>query len=826
MDKIELNAAAKSYKVAIIGSGPAGLSAATHAAELNIPHVLLESTPNFANTIFRYQKGKHVMAEPGVLPLRSPLEFEAGTREAVLKSWQEEVQAKGTNILFNAEVKELAGGKGDFHIVTADEQTIVAENIVMAIGVQGNLRKLGVAGENLPQVQYNLDDPDEYVDETIVVVGAGDAAIENAVALAENNTVIIVNRRDEFDRAKKGNLDLIMRAIKEEKLECMYKTTANRIEQKDSANGSSKPCVFVLNTSDGEATVPCDRIIARLGGIPSRGFLESCGIIFPNDEPAAVPAVSEHYESNVPGLYIIGVLAGYPLIKESLNQGYEVIEYIEGNYIEPVDESLLWEKLKRISGLKNVNEGLQKIISTIPLLSGLTTLQLREFILDSEIITPQLGTTIFEYNDYTNTVYSILKGSVDILINLEDPIVYHNLSDIPNNYFNKVVTLKKGDFFGEMSLISGRRRSATVIAGERCELIETPRRSMNKLIHSVESVQRIIDETLISRTIQTHLVPTASVDDLKKLVSTAKLDHYKPNDVIVKQGDQGDDIYLIKLGSVTISRTIGDHEVVIAYLPAGHYFGEISVLIEGIPRTATVTAATATDTIRLEGKPFRALLDRNPKLHKQFKDQSTERVMENAERSKQPESGDIISFLMEQGLGEASDVLLIDESICVRCDICEKACAETHDGASRLNRHAGPRYASLHVPTSCRHCEHPHCMKDCPPDAIHRSPNGEVFIDDSCIGCGNCENNCPYDVIQMTEIIETYKSSLWSWLLFDKGMEPGTELEKPKDKNAVKKAIKCDMCKDMAGGPACVRACPTGAAIRVSPEEFIKVSHR
>lgn len=825
MDKIEHNAAAKSYKVAIIGSGPAGLSAASHAAELNIPHVLLESTPNMSNTIFRYQKGKHVMAEPGILPLRSPLEFEAGTREAVLESWKEGAQAKGINILFNTEVKELGGEKGDFHIVTADGQTIVAENIVMAIGVQGNLRKLGVAGENLPQVQYHLDDPDEYADETIVVVGAGDAAIENALALAENNTVIIVNRRDEFNRAKDGNLDLIMRAINGEKLECMYKTTANRVEQKDSENGSSKPCVFVLDTSDGEATVPCDRIIARLGGVPSRNFLESCGIIFPNDEPAAVPAVSEQYESNVPGLYIIGVLAGFPLIKECLNQGHDVIEYIEGNNIEPVDESLLWEKIKAISGVKNVNEGLQKIISTIPLLSGLTTLQLREFMLDSKVITPEPGTPIFKHNDYTNTIYSILKGSVDILINLEDPLDYKNLSDIPENYFNEVLTIKKGDFFGEMSLISGRRRSTTVIAGKGCELVETPRRSMSKLINSVESVQRIINETFMSRSIQTHLVPTASVDDLKKLVSTAKLKHYKPNDVILKQGDEGDDLYLIRAGSVTISRAVGDHNIVLAYLPAGNYFGEIAVLIEGMLRTATVTAATATDIIRMEGKPFRALLDRNPELRKEFKDRCTERVTENVERSKEPESGDIISFLMEQGLGEASDVLLIDESICVGCNICEKACAETHHGASRLDRSAGPRFESLHVPTSCRHCEHPHCMKDCPPDAIHRSPNGEVFIDDSCIGCGNCENNCPYGVIQMAEIIKTYESSLWSWLLFDKGLEPGKELEKTKDKNVVKKAIKCDMCKDMEGGPACVRSCPTGAALRISPEEFMKVSH-
>jgi len=60
----------------------------------------------------------------------------------------------------------------------------------------------------------------------------------------------------------------------------------------------------------------------------------------------------------------------------------------------------------------------------------------------------------------------------------------------------------------------------------------------------------------------------------------------------------------------------------------------------------------------------------------------------------------VISFLVQQGLGEASDVLLIDEALCVRCNNCETACAETHDGTSRLNREAGPTYATVHVPTS------------------------------------------------------------------------------------------------------------------------------
>ncbi len=192
----------------------------------------------------------------------------------------------------------------------------------------------------------------------------------------------------------------------------------------------------------------------------------------------------------------------------------------------------------------------------------------------------------------------------------------------------------------------------------------------------------------------------------------------------------------------------------------------------------------------------------------------------------------VANFLLEQGLGEATDALLIDESLCIGCDNCELACAETHDGISRLDREAGKTYANIHVPTSCRHCEHPHCMADCPPNAIRRAPDGEVFINETCIGCGNCQRNCPYGVIQM-EKMPPKRPGLLSWLFFGKGPGPG---QPPKEwveqhfgldqQDMPKTAVKCDMCKGIKGGPACVRACPTGAAIRVSPESYLNVTQR
>src|SRR5664279_2665319 len=92
------------FRVAVIGAGPAGLSAAARAAQLDskaarrLPtHILLEGSPTHAKTIQRYQKGKHVMAEPGFLDLRSDLRFAAGSREAILAGWLDDYNRLGVN---------------------------------------------------------------------------------------------------------------------------------------------------------------------------------------------------------------------------------------------------------------------------------------------------------------------------------------------------------------------------------------------------------------------------------------------------------------------------------------------------------------------------------------------------------------------------------------------------------------------------------------------------------------------------------------------------------------------------------------------------------
>ncbi len=805
------------YRVAIIGSGPAGLSAASRAAVLGMTHVLLEKTDHLSDTIYKYQKGKHVMATPSQLVLRSDVDFGAGKREAVLDTWDAQTSANKVNVRYHSEVKAIAGEHGSFRIELTDGHAVEAETIVLAIGTQGNPNLMRCDGGDLSHIQYTLDDPGAYIDEHIAVIGAGDAGIENALGLAadpeQRNIVTIVNRNAEFTTAKDANIKALLAARDAGRVIVRTGTTPTLVE----------PGFITYDTPDGEAKVRCDRIIARMGSAPPRKFVESCGVEFTSDDRVAFPKLSPTFESTKSGIYVIGALAGYPLIKHCMNQGHDVIEFINGNIaLKPADEPILEAKFASLPGRKNVEEWLEFLRSNVTILNGLTPLQMREFMLDSEARFYRAGETIFERNEPGSSLFSIASGSVAVLIDPADP--------------SKIVTIASGSIFGEVGLISGRRRGATIRASEDSVCVEISRTAALKLQSSVPAAKRAIERIATERQLLQLFGSGLVSSDLTEVLDSSEIQTVSAGKPLITEGDEGADIFIVRQGSMIVEKKVGGKQVFLSYLPAGSYVGEMA-LIGNTRRSATVKAAVKSEVIKLDGAAFKTLLERKPQLLARIETDMASRQDLNAFVEAKKDSfssvvdmySNVANFLVENGIGEATDVLLIDENLCVGCDNCEKACADSHEGLSRLDREAGRTYAHLHVPTSCRHCEHPHCMADCPPNAIHRGPDGEVFIDDSCIGCGNCQRNCPYGVIRM-EAEPPKKPGLFSWMMLGLGPGPGEPSKKWAYKNAdpniekPKKAIKCDMCSGIEGGPACVRACPTGAAIRISPERFLTVA--
>ena len=808
-------------RLAIIGSGPAGLSAAARAAALGLSHILVERTDHLSDTIFKYQKGKHVMATPSALVLRSDLAFDAGKREAILGTWETQAAEAGLCVRYSAEVVGITGEAGDFTLALKGGETIAAEAVILAIGTQGNPNLLRCSGADLPHVQYQLDDPAEFIDEHITVIGSGDAGIENALGLAadaaQGNIVTILNRGADFARAKPANVKLLNEAAAAGRITIRTETTPAEVRAGE----------LLLDTRDGQETSPCDRIIARMGSNPPRAFIEGCGIEFSSPEREAFPVLSPQLETTRPGIYVIGALAGYPLIKHCMNQGYDVVELLAGNTaLKPADEPILEAKFSGLAGAlpggRSVDDWLGLFARNIGIFHDLSALQLREVMLDSEAHAFRAGEVIFQRNDPGSSLFAIALGRVAVEVDRNDP--------------TRTVGIGQGEIFGEVGLISGRRRGATIRAASDCVVVELSRAAALKLIATVPAAGRAITAISIERQLLQIFGSGLTREDVADLVAGAEVKNVRAGEVVLREGDEGNDIYVIRRGSMIVEKQLGGRAVFLSYVPAGSYVGEMA-LIDGAPRSATVKAAIKSEVVRLPGEAFARLLQQKPELFAKASADMARRREVNAfvESRKDSFSGAVdmysqtAQFLVDNGIGEATDVLLIDEHLCVGCDNCEKACADSHEGLSRLNREAGRTYAHLHVPTSCRHCEHPHCMADCPPNAIHRGPDGEVVIDDSCIGCGNCQRNCPYGVIRM-DSVPPPKPSLVSWLLWGKGPGPGEPSKTWRKKHAdpaieaPKHAIKCDMCSGIKGGPACVRACPTGAAIRVSPEAFLSVA--
>jgi Fe-S-cluster-containing hydrogenase component 2 len=205
--------------------------------------------------------------------------------------------------------------------------------------------------------------------------------------------------------------------------------------------------------------------------------------------------------------------------------------------------------------------------------------------------------------------------------------------------------------------------------------------------------------------------------------------------------------------------------------------------------------------VRLDGRDFQGFLSRSPQLHARLWRETLARLKARGKAARDPVASAYLQMAIESGLIHGESVLLIDLSTCTRCDDCVRACADTHGGQAVFVRE-GPRYRNWLIPTSCYQCSDPVCMMDCPTGAITRAVGTlEVTVDAStCIGCSNCANNCPWGNIVMVETGES----------------------RP-DGRPVEVSSKCDLCAGRPHGPACVRSCPHGSAVRLSFKDLDRV---
>jgi len=373
------------------------------------------------------------------------------------------------------------------------------------------------------------------------------------------------------------------------------------------------------------------------------------------------------------------------------------------------------------------------------------------------------------------------------------------------SYGNPVAELGPGDLFGEMTCMNFYPRSATVRAESDVVAFEMLRNVLDIMMKN-KTFRAQIEQNYRRRALETHLrgVPMfaeLSPDFIEHLKESVELVRYSPGQVITRQGETADSFYLVRIGFVKISEEYPGGELVLAYLSRGDYFGEIGLLGGGV-RTATCTALDHVEVVKISGDDFRQMVERFPNVRVGLEAVAAERHAANAQRMQMVHSVPIEQFL-SQGLMEAQSLLILDLQKCTRCDACVNACADAHDGVTRLVRE-GLRFENFLVATSCRQCRDPLCMVGCPVGSIRRRNSLEVIIEDWCIGCGLCAQNCPYGNINLHPF---------------EIMAEDPEHAGRRKAVVQQKATSCDLCTHLKE-PSCVYACPHDAAHRVDPRKF------
>lgn len=270
------------FDVAIVGSGPAGLSASLSAHQMGMKYLTLEQG-DVAATIRNYPRHKFLMAEPVQIPLYGSLYVADTTKESLLSVWETIISNTGVKIQTQERVEQVQRNGHGFY-VTTPKGKYLARHVVLAMGRRGSPRRLGVAGEDLAKVSYRLIEAESYKDKDVLVVGGGDSAVEAALALSRSgsNRVALSYRGAEFNRLRERNGQALTEAEKNGQLRVLRGSVVTEIAA----------ATVTLKTCSGPVQLQNDFVFALIGGESPEDFLRRTGVSIVEKSLAASPAFS------------------------------------------------------------------------------------------------------------------------------------------------------------------------------------------------------------------------------------------------------------------------------------------------------------------------------------------------------------------------------------------------------------------------------------------------------------------------------------------------------------------------------------------------------
>jgi thioredoxin reductase/ferredoxin len=257
------------FDVVIVGAGPAGMAASLAALEKKLRFVTLEQEDSFGGTVYHYPRNKIVMTAPVKLPIVGQVKMSEISKEKLLEFWQEVLKQTGLKVnLFERMESIKPNGQG--FVVKTSKAEYPTRAVLLAIGRRGTPRKLGVPGEEQSKVVYRLIDAEQYRSQHVLVVGGGDAALEAALACAEQpgTTVTLSYRSEAFSRVKPKNRDGLNQAESAGRLKVLLQSNVKEI-------GTDR---VTLDHAGKVLTLKNSAVIVCAGGVLPTPFLKELGI--------------------------------------------------------------------------------------------------------------------------------------------------------------------------------------------------------------------------------------------------------------------------------------------------------------------------------------------------------------------------------------------------------------------------------------------------------------------------------------------------------------------------------------------------------------------
>jgi Fe-S-cluster-containing dehydrogenase component/CRP-like cAMP-binding protein len=445
-----------------------------------------------------------------------------------------------------------------------------------------------------------------------------------------------------------------------------------------------------------------------------------------------------------------------------------------------------------------------------------------------------------------NTLYTLVDGQLDV----------HVTDD--QGTTRKVAELQPGTTFGERSVLAGQPRNATITVPPkgRARVIEIQRpalrllRKLKKFGHMLDVSYRKygLDRTLLE--VEEASRDTFSPELLKQLGDAARFTVYGKNHVLCQEGHPLNRLVFVKNGWVRRVRGLANptqadmvlelgKDVGVDFLGAGNCLGLEA--LGGEEKSVwkySATIMTRTEVMEIAVSRLRA----NPALREAVVKQFSAFSVADDLPPEPPKDRRVIAAAGREittGIVDGTNLLVMDMDLCIRCGNCSLACHKVH-GRSRLlrrgihiTRPVKPASRAIqHVlsPSVCLHCQDPECLTGCPTGAIGRFAEGQIDINPkTCIGCGDCATQCPYNAISMVPRKASVPESrslgrrLKSWFSL---AEPSLPEAVTDTENLL--AVKCNLCENTPLNPkgakkaaySCQENCPTGALVRVNPREY------